>query len=57
MTAVMLQLAAMALTTWMSWVIALAAAVALFRWKLGSVWLVLGGAVFGYVFHWTVGVP
>ncbi len=47
MVAVLIRLAQVTLTSWPSWVIFLAAAVASFRWKINAAWLVLGGALAG----------
>jgi chromate transporter len=50
MAAVVLKLGYATLVNWQSWVIALAATVAVFTLrKLNSAWLVLGGAVLGYL--------
>jgi len=37
------------LTGWPSWLIALAAAVVSLRWKVNTTWLVLGGAILGWL--------
>jgi chromate transporter len=49
MAAVTVELGAATLRGWPSVLIALAAAAAALRWKLKSAWLVLGGAVVGWV--------
>jgi chromate transporter len=49
MAAVTVQLGRATLRDWPSVLIALAAAGAALRWKLNSAWLVLGGAVAGWV--------
>lgn len=52
MAAVVLKLGYATLVNWQSWVIALAATVAVFTLrKLNSAWLVLGGAVLGYLLN------
>ncbi len=40
-----------------AWAIAVLAAVAVLRLKVPSVWLVVGGGLLGYLFHFMVGVP
>jgi chromate transporter len=37
------------LTSWQAWLIALVASVLVFRWRVSSVWIVLGGAVVGWL--------
>lgn len=49
MAAVTVELGATILRDWPSVLIALAAAAAALRWKLNSAWLVLGGAVVGWL--------
>ena len=51
MAAVIVKLGSVTLVSWPSWVIALMAAVAFFRFRLSTFWLVLGGGLLGYVFH------
>ena len=51
MAAVIVKLGSVTLVSWPSWVIALMAAVAFFRFRLSAFWLVLGGGLLGYVFH------
>ena len=53
----MLRLASLSLTNWMAWAIAILAAVAVLRLKVPSVWLVVGGGLLGYLFHFLMGVP
>lgn len=36
-----------ALTSWLSWILAAASAIALFRFRVNSAWLMLAGAIFG----------
>lgn len=55
MVAVTVNLAQDILTSWPAWIIALAAAVVGIRWKVNSAWLVLGGAIIGWLLSaWTV---
>jgi chromate transporter len=49
MAAVTLTLAIGALTTWQTWAIAVAAVVLSLRFGVGPVWLVVGGALAGWV--------
>ncbi len=49
MIAVTIELGASTLTTWQAWLIALLAAVAALRFRVNAAWLVLGGAVLGWV--------
>lgn len=49
MLAVTARLASTALQGWAAWAIALVAAAASIRWKLNPTWLVVGGAVAGYI--------
>jgi len=49
MAAVTIELGAVTLRDWPSVLIALAAALAALRWKLNSTWLVVGGALVGWV--------
>ncbi len=49
MAAVTLELGLDTLVSWPAWVIAAVAAVAALRYKVSAVWLVLGGAVLGWL--------
>jgi chromate transporter len=49
MVAVTIQLCVSTLTTWQAWLIAVLAAVAALRFRINAAWLVLGGAVLGWV--------
>ena len=51
MAAVMIQLGVLTLTSPAAWVIALASALAVLKWKVAAPWLVLGGGILGYVFY------
>lgn len=51
MTAVLILLGRATLTSWPAAVIALAAAIASLRFQVSSVWIILGGAGLGYMFH------
>ena len=51
MTAVLILLGRASLTSWPAAVIALAAAIASLRFQVSSVWIILGGAALGYIFH------
>lgn len=51
MMAVLILLGRATLTSWPAAVIALAAAIASLRFQVSSVWIILGGAGFGYLFH------
>lgn len=51
MGAVMIQLGVLTLTSPAAWLIALASALAVLRWKVAAPWLVLGGGILGYVFY------
>ena len=53
MGAVTLQLGADVLVAWPAWVIAALAAVAVLRFKVSAVWVVVGGAVLGWVFSFV----
>ena len=47
MVAVTVELGVAVLTTWPAWVIALAAAFMVVRFRTNAVWLVMGGSVVG----------
>lgn len=49
MAAVTVELARHTLTDWGAWLIAIASAALLFRYKVNSAWLVLGGAAIGWL--------
>jgi chromate transporter len=49
MVAVTLELAVGVLTSWPAWLIAIAAAVLALRFRVNAAWLVLGGAVLGWL--------
>jgi chromate transporter len=49
MVAVTIQLGVSTLTTWQAWLIALLAAVAALRFRINAAWLVLGGAILGWM--------
>jgi chromate transporter len=51
MAGVTLELAQSAIVDWLTVILAVAAAAVLFRFKLNSAWLVLGGAVVGVIAH------
>jgi chromate transporter len=51
MAAVVVSLAALTLTDWRAIIIAIIAAVAGIRFKLNNAWLILGGAVTGWLLH------
>ena len=55
MAAVTVRLGAATLTSWPAWVIALLAAVAVLVLRIHAAWLVVGGALLGYLFELTVG--
>lgn len=50
MATVVVRLTWATLTGWPAWLIALAAAVVSLRWKVNTTWLVLGGAMLGWLF-------
>ena len=54
MAAVTVELARSTLTDWGAWLIALVSAAVLFRYKINSAWLVLGGAAIGWLLKTTV---
>ena len=49
MAAVVFKLALTALTDWQAWLIAIVSAVAVFRLRVHSAWLIVGAAVLGYL--------
>jgi len=51
MTAVLILLGRTTLDGWPAVVIALAAAVSIFRFRLSVIWLIIGGAGLGYLFY------
>jgi chromate transporter len=51
MMAVLILLGRATLTSWPAAVIALAAAIASLWFQVSSVWIILGGAGLGYLFH------
>jgi chromate transporter len=51
MAFVTFQLARAALIDWLTIAIALISAIVLFKWKVNSAWLVLGGAIIGFFIH------
>lgn len=51
MMAVLILLGQATLTSWPAAVIALAAAIASLRFQVSSIWIILGGAGLGYLFH------
>lgn len=51
MAFVTLQLARAALVDWVTVVVALVSALLLFRWRVNSAWLILGGAALGLLHH------
>lgn len=55
MAVVTWQLGRAALVDWFTIAMAVASAVLLLRYRLNSAWLVLGGALFGFVAHWMGG--
>ena len=55
MAVVTWQLGRAALVDWFTIAMAVASAVLLLRYKLNSAWLVLGGALFGFVAYWMRG--
>ena len=55
MAAVTWQLARAALVDWLTIVIGLVSAVLLIRYKVNSVWLVVGGGLLGLVYQWVIG--
>ena len=55
MAAVTLKLTLSTMTSWPAWVIALAAAIVSLRWKVNSLWLVMGGAIAGWLLSlWAI---
>ncbi|MCE7983601.1 MAG: chromate efflux transporter [Caldilinea sp. CFX5] len=52
MAGVTFQLGQAALVDWVTWLLAIVAAVVLFRFKINSAWLVLVGALIGLALHW-----
>lgn len=57
MAAVVIKLGAATLTSWPAWCVALLAGVGLFGLRLQSAWLVVGGAVLGYLFRVALQTP
>jgi chromate transporter len=55
MAAVTWQLARSAITDWLTAVLAVAAGVLLIRWRVNSVWLIIGGAVAGLAYRLLAG--
>jgi chromate transporter len=51
MVAVLVQLARTALGDWRGWLIALIAVIMGLRWKINTVWLMVGGGLLGWVFR------
>jgi chromate transporter len=51
MVVVVFKLAVASLTGWQAWLIAISCAIALFRFRVHSAWLIIGAAVFGYLLH------
>ena len=55
MAAVTMKLARETLTSWPAWLIALGAAVVGLRWRVNATWLVLGGAIVGWLLSvWAI---
>ncbi len=54
MTGVLVQLGQHALTDVLTWALALVSLVALLRWKINSVWLILAGAAVGLLRFWVL---
>lgn len=54
MVAVTIELAANTLVSWPAWVIAVLAIVVAFRFKVNAAWLILGGAILGYLLNLLV---
>ncbi|HEU5090308.1 MAG TPA: chromate transporter, partial [Roseiflexaceae bacterium] len=52
MAAVVWELGLSAVVDWLTALLAIVAAVLLFRFKLNSAWLVLGGGLIGLLIHW-----
>lgn len=57
MGAVVAKLGVATLTSWEGWLVALLAAIALFGLRLHSAWLIVGGALAGYLFRLASAVP
>ena len=55
MAAVTWELGRAAVVDWLTVVIAVVAAVALLRYKVNSVWLVIGGGIAGLIYHLLTG--
>ncbi|MBI3923233.1 MAG: chromate efflux transporter [Armatimonadetes bacterium] len=53
MATVTIKLGCATLTRWPAWIIAGAASVAAVRWKVNAPWLVLAGAILGWLFAWV----
>jgi chromate transporter len=51
MVAVTIRLGMDTLITWEAWVVAILATIAAFVFRLSSVWIILGGAVVGYLLY------
>ncbi len=52
MAAVVVELGRSTLVTWPSWLIAISALILIMKYRVGSPWLIVGGAGLGYVSSW-----